>query len=34
MLDCGAGVDEVADAFPHIRYGTISGWLPMDGPKS
>jgi len=34
MLNRGADVDEVADAFPHIRYGTISGWLPMGGPKS
>ena len=34
MLNRGASVDEVSDAFPHIRYGTISGWLPMKGPKS
>lgn len=33
MLNRGAEVDEVADAFPHIRYGTISGWLPMGGRK-
>lgn len=31
MLDRGASVDEVSDAFPYIRYGTISGWLPMRG---
>lgn len=31
MLDKGASVDEVSDAFPHIRYGTISGWLPIGG---
>ena len=29
MLGRGASVDEVSDAFPYIKYGTISGWLPM-----
>lgn len=31
VLNDGATVDEVADAFPHIQYATISGWLPMEG---
>ena len=31
MLGKGASVDEVSDAFPYIRYGTISGWLPIGG---
>lgn len=33
MLDRGASVDEVSDAFPHIKYATISGWLPIGGRR-
>lgn len=31
MLNDGASVDEVSEAFPHIQKATIRGWLPMEG---